>query len=225
MYIKFKSPLHLSAITKVPFNATANRSQFRIGIIDNDPFSHTNELRAHGYNLTELGDISDFGAVAEYPIVACDIMDVGSHFGAELQGGAHVLAEIRRRYPGKFLIAYSAGTFGATYKKYWDACDVCLRRDGGFEQWVETLDRGIIALGDPAQHWRRTRRLLLDSDTSAFEVFLLEEAYIKSILSKNSFHIVKAMERVKRSTAAGEIFDNITDGLITSVKLFIRIMA
>lgn len=221
MYLKFRSPLNLSAIPKIPFNASANRSQFPIAIIDNDPFPYTKELRAHGYSPTELGDINDFRAVAEYPIIACDIMGVGSNFGGSFQG-AHVLGEIRRRYPSKFLIAYSGGTFGATYKKYWDMCDVFLRRDGGFEQWVGTLDTAIVALGNPVAHWLRIRKILLDSDTSAFEVFLLEEAYIRSILNEDTYDLSKAMGKVRKTTAAGEVFDTIADGLITSVKLFIK---
>src|SRR5713101_353591 len=38
-----------------------------------------------------------------------------------------------------------------------------------------------------------TPELLRDSDVSAFEVYLLEEAYIKSILTKQTYHLSKAM--------------------------------
>lgn len=224
MYIKFKSPLQMSAIPRLPFSTTAIRSRFRIAIVDNDPFEHTDELRKHGYDITELGDIRDFKAVAEYPIVACDVRDVGIHFGNSYQG-AHVLAEIRRLYPDKFLIAYSGGVFGPTYKKYWDMCDVFLRRDVGTDQWVETLDRGIVELGDPVRHWSRVRKLLLDSGVSAFEVYLLEEAYIKSMLTKQSYHLERAMDRVKKTTTAGEILDHIATGLVIAIKLFIHAQA
>ncbi len=222
MYFTFRSPLKLSAISQTPFNVAQRRQHYEIAVIDNDPFAHTKELQSHGYRVRELGDIHDFAAVAEYPIVACDIRDVGLHFGDSHQG-AHVLGEIRLRYPGKFLIAYSGGVFGTTYKKYWDHCDVCLRRDGGFDQWVETLDKGIATLGDPVQHWRRIRKTLVESDISAFEVYLLEQAYIKSILKKNPYHLEKEMKRIQTFSVAGELTDSIAAGLVTSVKLLIHI--
>jgi len=222
MLIKFSKNLQLSDIPKVPVNIATQRHAYRIAIIDNELFTYCDELRRHGFDITELGDIRDFAAVAEYPIVACDIKDVGKHFGTSYEG-AHVIGEIRKRYPGKYLIAYSSGVFGPTYKTYWDSCDICLRRDGGFDQWVESLDKAIVSTGDPVHHWKRIRAALLNSDISALDIYLLENAYIRSILKKDSFHLDKAIQKVKKSTSAGKALDTIAGGLISAIKLFIHI--
>ncbi len=224
MYINLKAPLRLSSIVKPTHNIVLNRTSYRIAVIDNEPFPYTEELRAHGFNISELGDIRDFAAVAEYPIVACDILDVGIHFGASHQG-AHVIGEIRKRYPGSFLIAYSGGTFGPTFKTYWDMCDVFLRRDGGFDQWVTTLDAAIGTIGDPVRHWHRINRLLLDSDVSAFEVYRLEQAYIKSILKKTPYYLEREIEHAKKSGADSETIEKVGTGLIVSVKLLAHLLA
>ena len=224
MYFKFTTPLKLADIPQIPFEPAQYRDHFRLAVIDNEPFIFGNELRKHHYNLTELGDISDVSAVAEYPIVACDIRDIGKHFGTEYEG-AHVIAEMRKLYPDKFLIAFSGGSFGPSYKKYWDSCDVFLRRDGGFDQWIATLDDGIRKMGDPVVRWKRVRQALLEAGISTFEVFLLEEAYIKSVIKGDTYHLAHAIKRVKRLTSAGEALNKVAEGLIASVKLFIQLKA
>ena len=221
MYIRLTQPKLLSSVPRITTNPALRRKHFPIAIIDNDPFLLTKELTYHGFDITELGDIRDFPAVSEYPIVACDIKDVGRHFGTKYEG-AHVIAEIRKRYPDKFLIAYSAGMFSAEYTKYFDACDVFLRRDVGFDQWRESLDKGIEIIGDPAIRWNRVRVLLLESGMTTFDVFLIEDAYISSFKKKDPFILEKALTRAASIRSTGEIVQSISHGLITVVKLAIK---
>lgn len=215
-------PLHLSAIPSRPFAETTNRAEFKVAIIDNDPFPHTSELRRHGFVVTELGDIVDFSSVAEYPIVACDIKGVGKSFGASHEG-AHVIAELRRRYPSIYLIGYSGGSFGPEFKKYWDCCDVFLRRDVGLEQWVESIHTGVIEFCDPVRQWKRIRAVMLSADMPTFEVYLIEQAYIKSIIKKDTFLLTKEIEKVKKHSSAGETLGLIADGLRIVAQLAIKL--
>ena len=175
------------------------------------------ELSSHGFILRELGDIKDFAAVAEYPIVACDIKGVGAHFGTKYEG-AHVISEIRKRYPDKFIILYSAGLFGPQYKKYYDFCDICLAKDVGFDQWKDTLDDGVRTVGEPIRRWKRIRAVLLDANMPAFEVFLLEDAYIASLIKKDESILSKALSRAEQAESTSEIIKSISSGLITLVK-------
>lgn len=219
MYFRLRQPKLLSSIPRVKSSVALLRKHYSIAIIDNEPFPYTNELIAHGFAVKELGDIKDFCAVAEYSIIACDIKDVGHHFGTSYEG-AHVISEIRKRYPDKFIIAYSGGAFGAEYKRFWDYCDIFLRRDVGFDQWKDTLDCGVDTIGDPIRRWKRICDMLLEANMPIFEVFLLEDAYITSILKKDLFVLDKALERASRVQSAEEIIENISVPLITFVKLF-----
>jgi hypothetical protein len=86
------------------------KQKTHIAVIDDEPFHRLEQLRTHGFNITELGDIKAIDQVGSYPIVVCDIKGVGKAFGSPLEG-AHVLSEIRKTYPDKYLITFSGATF------------------------------------------------------------------------------------------------------------------
>ncbi len=224
MYFRIQQPKALSSIPRVINNPSVYRQHNPIAIIDNELFPHTKELAMQGFTVVEVGNIRDFAAVATYPIIACDIKDVGDHFGTAF-GGAYVIGELRKRYPDKFLIGYSGGSFGPQYKRFLDSADMFITRDAGFDQWKEALDTAVMTVGDPVRRWKRIRAVLLEADMPAFEVFLLEDAYIKSILKKDEFVLAKALKRAARVQASGEIIEHIAEGLILFVKLAAHLAA
>ena len=134
MYFRFRKPRSLSEIRRPQKTLTERRRDFPVAIIDNEPFARFDTLVSHGFSLRELGDIDDIAAVAEYPIVSCDIKDVGAAFESPF-GGAHLIMEIRKRYPDKYVIAYSAGMFHAEYKRPLDYSDVFLRKGTSIDEW------------------------------------------------------------------------------------------
>ena len=108
MYIRIRKAHLLSEIQRSLNPISDFRNYFQIAIIDDKPLSHYSILLNHNFRIKELGDISDIAAISEYPIILCDIRNVGVQF-ASAYGGAHVIYEIKKRYPDKYIIAYSAG--------------------------------------------------------------------------------------------------------------------
>ena len=222
MYIRFSKPHLLSEIHKSTLPVADFRKHFPVAIIDNIPFNRAESLANHNFDVKELGDIKDIAAVAAYPIIACDIRDVGAHFDSPF-GGAHLIAEIRKKYPDKYIIAYSAGEYGPEFKKLLDHSDVFLRRGASINDWVDSLDNAIQAVGDPVRRWKRIRGLMLNYDVPAFEIFLLEDAYIRSIQTHNEFVLDKALKRARRLQSAGSVVEKVAEGLITFVKLYVHL--
>ena len=184
MFIKIGRPSSLKEISIADWNKSNSRSLLSIAVIDDKRFAYADLLRKHDFNIVELGDISDIKAVSEYSIVVCDIKGVGKKFKSAAEGG-HVIKEIRNRYPDKYIIAFSGSTFDPTFKKYFDSCDVAVKKDADIEEWINALDGAIEVVGNPIKRWIRTRTILLEHEMELFEVLKLEQAYIKAIRKKN----------------------------------------
>lgn len=222
MFIRLRQPRSLAQLTRPLRPVSQLRPHFRIAVVDNDAFEPAEQMRSHGFVLQELGDIADLAAISSYPIVACDISGVGVAFGSPL-GGAHVVAEIRKRYPDKYIIAYSGGRFGAEYKKSLDASDVFIRRGSPAQEWVGAFDSAIAQVGDPIDYWVRLRQVLLSQGLSTFEVMLLEDAYVRAIEKKDEFILSKALRKARRKSEAASTLDQVADGAITVVKLALHL--
>jgi hypothetical protein len=222
VYFRFRAPRSIAHIPRPVRNWAELRKNFQIAVIDDEQFAPLNVLRQHGFNLTELGDITDINAVAYYPIIICDIRGVGGSFGSHLEG-AHLVEEIKKRFPDKYLIANSGGAFGPEYNRALKSSEVFIRRGGPVEDWVQVLDAAIHQIGDPVQYWLRIRTLLLAHNFSTFDVFLLEDAFVKAIEKKDEFILSKAIRNANRIKNTGEILETVSGGLVSVVKLAIQI--
>ncbi len=177
-----KKRYKLTDIPNKEFNVASNRSNCDIAVIDDRDFSYANKLTKAGFRLEEVGDIDNIKKIEAYPLIICDIQGVGSAFGADSEG-AFVISEIRNRYPDKYIIAYSSDPF--SHQDFIKKADNAVLKATSVEQWVSVLDTGISILLNPKSRWIRVREQLLSSNVELYDVFLLEQAYIKSILEKN----------------------------------------
>lgn len=184
MYIQFGTPKKLSALHVSLQDAPRLKQNTQIAIIDDQPFPKINALRNHKFNLTELGDVKLVDQVAEYPIVISDIRGVGQSLSSNLEG-AHLLSEIRKAYPDKYLVSYSGAQFDITYNEPLRSVDASIAKDASTEQWVAILERGIETVTNPRERWIRIRRNLLDHGVDIHEVFNLEQGFINAIEKKD----------------------------------------
>ena len=185
MYFTFGSPKKLSSLSDLVSTQGADRRRARIAIIDDEPFTRADALRASGFDLIELGDIKTIDSVASYPVIVCDIRGVGAAFQSKYQG-AHVLAEIRARFPDKYLIAFTGMTYDATYNSKLAKADISATKDIDTEAWSQILETGIKEVTDPVRRWLRFRKHLLEMNIDLYEIFRLEQAFIASIENEDS---------------------------------------
>jgi hypothetical protein len=126
--------------------------------------------------------------IAEYPIVVCDIRGVGKYLSSDLEG-AHLIEEIRKSYPDKYLISYSGAQFDITYNNPLRGVDASIAKDAPTEQWVAILERGIETITNPKERWIRLRQDLLHRGVEIHEVFKLEQGFIKAIERRDESQI------------------------------------
>lgn len=185
MYIQVGTPKKLSALRVALQDYAHLKRNTQIAVIDDQVFPKADALRNHKFNIIELGDIKSVDQVAAYPIVVCDIRGVGKSLSSDLEG-AHLISEIRKSYPDKFLVTYSGAQFDITYNESLRDVDASIAKDASTEQWVAVFERGLEKITNPRERWIRLRRTLLDRGVEIHEVFSLEQKFIKAIEAKDA---------------------------------------
>lgn len=162
------------------------RAAVRIVVVDDEKFTPRKNLESYGYVIAELPDITSIERVADYDIVLCDLMGVGQHFDQTL-GGASLIKEIKESYPTKYIIAYTgARANAAEAKAALEYADKFLKKDVDISTWVSELDAAIDYVTDPYERWLAVRKSLLSAEIDLHHLVKLEDAYVQSILSKDT---------------------------------------
>lgn len=188
MYFEFGTPRTLRGLNALTPPLLVLKQRYQIAVIDDQPFLKAEALRNHRFQIVELGDINAIDQVSAYPVVVCDIRGVGSAFGSTLEG-AHLIAEIRKAYPDKFIMSYSGAEFDMSYNESLSKVDIAVPKDAQTEYWVKALEDGISTVGDPKRRWTRFRNTLLQRGVEVHDVFRLEQAFIKSLERRDSSYL------------------------------------
>jgi hypothetical protein len=205
-------------------NAQEKRKAVKIAVIDDNKFAALQNLRNMGFDIDELGDVKKIDEVAEYSVVLCDLMGVGAHFDVTQQG-ATIISEIRLNYPSKFVVAYTGAALRSgpvTAAKA--TADQIFKKDSHNADWKEMLDSYVDKAVDPYQVWMRFRKYLVDQDIDTLLLLKLEDAYVKSIRTRDpKFGRIKAL--LSEEPDAGRWKEVVLSVVATSaLKLFISSM-
>ena len=207
----------LHAARPLPFSTPIQqdkRKQFKISVIDDQPFEAGVNLRSYGYNITEIGDIKNISEIEQYPIVLCDLMAVGLHFDKKNQGAA-VIQEIHRNFPATLIAAYSGSSLASEpVQKAKSLADEFIEKDADIETWVEKLDQLMATAADSTFVWYRIRKALVNEHVNSRDILRLEDAYVRSILRNDS-----QLTLLRKTTSSANFTgaaSNIIQGLISS---------
>ena len=163
---------------------TSKRLNYKILCIDDQGFSKEDNLRRNNFNITTVIDIDNIEFVSEYDIVICDIQGVGKKLGSDYEG-AHLIAEVKKRFPLKKVIAYSGQTFNTDYNSYFQLADLTLNKDTDLEDWIDFLDDLIKSLVDPYEIWISIRKYLIEKNIPTHIVSTIESDYINATMKKD----------------------------------------
>lgn len=181
MFFSVGRPERLSVIGQEVIDMTEAKLRVEIAVLDDNPFAPKEALLNHKFRIAELGpDIRSLDQVSTYPIIVCDVGGVGRAFGSSLEG-AHLVTEIRKAFPDKFVMAYTGMTYSLAMTNALTAADKRMEKDASVEAWVQTLEVGINEVMNPRNRWIRMRRALLERGVELFDVMKLEQAFIKSV--------------------------------------------
>ena len=166
-------------------SVTARREAVRIAVIDDEPFLPQNNLRSYNYNIQALGDVKSLKEVAGYHMILCDVMGVGRHFDPSLQG-ASLIAELKKLYPEKVVIAYTGAAMTERAAKIaTQRADRTFKKDISLEDWTRHLDELAPEAIDPYQIWNKLRRRFVELDVRTRDIIVLEDGYVRSVLAQD----------------------------------------
>lgn len=123
------------------------RKNTKILVIDDQSFEIKEFIKNHGYSIDLLPDISSVEMTESYPLILCDIRGVGLMLNPKLQG-IHLINEIKKTYPSKIVIAYTAGTDSSMQDKLIQP-DGFLLKTADLAEWIELLDSKIKEVMNP----------------------------------------------------------------------------
>lgn len=201
-------------LIKLNENQNKIRSSAQIAAIDDEKFRPLSNLSSYGYNITELPDIKNISEIEKFDIILCDLMGVGVNFDRSF-GGASIIKEIKANFPTKFVVAYSgARANSAEASAAMDFADRFIKKDVDITKWVEVLDDIIQSLIDPYRMWIIARQGLIDNEIDIRKIVQLEDAYVRSIMTRDQeFSAVKSLlEKID----IGNGVKSIVYGLISS---------
>lgn len=176
----------LSEIQSSNNNLDYERRNLKIAIIDDMDVPYLDNLRNNGFNVTHHRDIDNFEIMQIYPIIICDIKGVGKKFGSSKEG-AHVIGEIRRLYPDKYIIAMSSVVYNIDWVKSLEVADDKIMRDSDVNKVLDAINKAIDIMKCNKQRWLRVRdNLINEHEIDLFDVWKIEQDFIKTALSKNN---------------------------------------
>lgn len=200
---------------------TEKRSEISIAVIDDQPFEAGRNLMSYGYNIKEIGDLKSVSEISGYPIVLCDLMDVGAHFDKSAQG-ASIIKEIRKNYPATYVLAYSGSSSSdPIVRRAALYADRFIKKDSELEEWTETLDEYISKVTDVREIWQRIRSALVDERVDTKDLLKLEDAFVRAYLTGDAK--LEGMSAVVQNMRVGSSARSIVEGLVTSA-LFLLIV-
>jgi DNA-binding NarL/FixJ family response regulator len=96
--------------------------------------------------------------------------------------GAHLISEIKKNFPQKYVLAYTGGAQGAILERSIQIADDYLKKDVDIDDWCDHLDNAIEILANPAKIWRQVRHRLLDAGISPYQLAVLEDTFVRNAL-------------------------------------------
>ena len=144
MYFTIGKPKNVNVLNTADYQfSKPKRSDVPIVIIDDQDVPYIEDLRYNGFNVMHIKDIDQIDSIKGFEIIICDIRGIGKKFKSNFEG-AHIISEIRRVYPFKIIIGYTAYTFDPTYNKYLSLADDVFKKDIDIDEWITHLDSIII---------------------------------------------------------------------------------
>ena len=157
------------------------RKVTRIAVIDDMNFAPMQNLTSNDFNFSHFRDIPNLDLVLDFPIVLVDLLGIGLELNPVSQG-AHVIREIKSRFPDKFVIAYTGGADQQLLAPSINAADHFTHKDTSIDDWCRLLDEAIVAVKSPTVMWKKLRHKLLDEGVTPLQLVILEDTLVTSLL-------------------------------------------
>lgn len=184
------------------------RKRAHVLIVDDDVQGHLDEnLRRSGFsNVNIMRDVERLPDVEPFHVVLVDICGVGSKLGMEGGNlpyeGLSLAAEIKRQYPLKKVIAYSAML--VNYESNYilkTVVDSSFEKGTKIDERNNAIDKCLKDISDPRKIWDHFRKKLLDADVPITQVAKMEDYYVRRIVGHKTLDQNKIAAFLKNSAS------------------------
>lgn len=202
------------------------RESVKILFVDDEELEFLEKLKSQKFNVSYKSDIENIYDVSEYDIILCDIRGIGKNFDSF--EGAYLIKEIKKQYPEKYIISYTASMYNPDYNKYLNHADNVITKGVSSESWIDHLDSAILKIGDPKYKWQKIREDLLNDNFDIKFVAEVEHYYVKSI-KEGSFDSLNELVRIidkeennnhKKSQAVKDIIESLSKTIFMKILEF-----
>ncbi|CAK1715569.1 Response regulator [Vibrio crassostreae] len=181
----FFSKKNLSQLGETQLDIPYLKRNTNIAIIDDEPFPQLESIKNAGFHITQYNDIESFDQLSSYQIIVCDIQGVGKKFPHSGEG-AYIVQQLKLEYPDKYIIVVSSKAASITVSAMIDVADEKISR-GNNDALMAALNNGLPKVGSDVQRWKRLRNYLItQKDIDVYEVWKIEQEFIKSVLAKSN---------------------------------------
>lgn len=163
-----------------------NRKNVKILFIDDGGF-YTEPLSQLGYKDIDVElEFKDISRVEPYDIIFCDINDVAKNIYPVGQGAA-LASEIKRMYPNKYVIIFSAQNQKPSFAKYYEDVDAVIDKTSDQKVFQDVIDKYISIQNDPIAYWENLEKTMLKQKLNKISISKLEHYYVASILYNKNY--------------------------------------
>lgn len=215
-YFTIGKPENINDLRASQHGGNPSRNEVPIAVIDDEDFRYKGMLTRSNFHIRQYDDINDVRDVSDYAIILCDIEGVGDKFGSEYEG-AYIIKEIKRKYPNKIVVAYSAHSFNPDYNKFFDKADFVFNKDRGFDKWEESLSEAIKIATDPIDQWEKIRDYMLEKGIPLYTIFKLEQGYIRAVKERNENQLLNKVESSGMPEEVKDALNNFASGAFFSL--------
>lgn len=214
----------LSEIASNNFQAVIDLKRLKrdlsILVIDDGVVPFLDILQRNDYQIKHYQDLTDLKAVTEYAVILCDIKGVGSALNPTLQG-AHIVKQIKKLYPFKQVIAFTANTGDAFVMDSVKSANAILPKDADADQWITALDKCLQNYSNPVKQWVVIRNMLLENHVSTKTVAILESEFVEAVISKDSSRFLRSRKSFKNMVddASWDILKQFAASVLSKVVL------
>jgi len=197
-----------------------NKSEVSVLIIDDNGYD-IEPLKQLGYRDVEISyDFEEMIKLKKYNIIFCDINEVASKI-YPIGQGAQLASKIKKEYPEKMVIIFSAQSQKLSFSKYYNSVDKVIDKLADYETISEIIDEYIETQNDPIKYWEAMKKQMLKQNISTLQIAKMEHYYVKSFLQKNN--CLKEYISCISSNELGTIL-SFAQIIISSIDLFLKII-
>lgn len=207
-------------------NSFSELRKRKVCCIDDRRFDELERLALRGIKVDHFMDITNIDTIIRYDIIMCDINGVGLYLDSK-GSGVDIIRAIIREFPAKYIIAYSSILRKSTGKeKLVDDArnfsdDYIVKSPSlPIESWVSTLNKAASSISNPYKNWLRVRKRLEKDADIVPHIPMLENFYVRFVLSKNIKYKQTGLATLKSLSIAADI-DELFGDSISSIFEFI----